>query len=202
LKTQQFWDRLAFDLAASTLWTPHHDFAVPNAFEGADAHRVTRPRRPRPNVSRANWRCRLAWQAVESRRFPSEPLPGWSGFPCPQNFRPQNHGAVSGDACDQIERKARPKKSTESSMSSAPEMLIQQSMWERAGGPKLARLRRRFAPSRFNAGPNVRKVETQHSLHTDGCPCADKIVCRGRQEDLIFGYSSISRWTGQRPHVK
>jgi len=76
------------------------------AFEGATAHRVTRPRRPRPNVSRANWRCRLAWQAVESRRFPSEPLPGWSGFPCPQNFRPQNHGAVSRDACDRIERKA------------------------------------------------------------------------------------------------
>jgi hypothetical protein len=42
-------------------------------------------------------------------RFPSEPLLEWSRFPCPQNFKPQNHGAVSGDACDQIERKAMPK---------------------------------------------------------------------------------------------
>jgi hypothetical protein len=60
LKTQQFWNRLEFDLVAGTPWTPHHDFAVPKsltqslivgsvAFEEAGIHRVT----PRADPARA-----------------------------------------------------------------------------------------------------------------------------------------------------
>jgi hypothetical protein len=74
-------------------------------------------------------------------RFPSEPLPGWSGFPCPQNYRPQNHGAVSA-GCDQIERKAMPKicRVFNEFCPGSAYLIIDV---ERAGGPKLARLRRR-----------------------------------------------------------
>ena len=80
------------------------------------------------------------------RRFPSEPLPGWSGFPCPQNFRPQDHGAVSRDACDQIERKAMPKicRVFNEFCPGGAYLIIDV---ERAGRSKLARLRRRFQES-------------------------------------------------------
>jgi len=71
------------------------------AFEGANAHRVTRPRRPRPNASRPISWCRLSWQTVESDV--SRPSCCLDGQGSRVNFRPQNHGAVSRDACDHID---------------------------------------------------------------------------------------------------
>ena len=119
MKTQQFWNRLAFDLVAGTPSTPHHDFAVPKsltrslivgsvAFEEAGKRRVT------PRADRARARHGLAVSARVANGRETRPrlarfLPVQSGFPSPQNFRPQNHGAVFRAACNQIERKAIPK---------------------------------------------------------------------------------------------
>jgi hypothetical protein len=76
------------------------------AFEAAGAHRVT----PRVDTSeRVTGYLAVSARVANSREPRSllEPLlPVRSGFLCPQNFRPQNHGAVSRGACDQIERKA------------------------------------------------------------------------------------------------
>jgi hypothetical protein len=112
------------------------------AFEGADAHRVTRPRRPRPNASEAIWWCRLSWQTVESGvSRPSRCLDGqgsrvhkiqtaksWRGVQgCLRSYRTQ------GDAKNL--------QSLQLVLPRGAHFIIDV---ERAGGPKLARLRRRF----------------------------------------------------------
>ena len=139
-------------------WTPRHYFAVPKsltqfltvgsvAFEGAGAHRIT----PRVDTSERVTGYLAVSARVANGREPRsllEPLlPVLSGFLCPQNFRPQNHGAVFRGACDQIERKAIPKnfRVFNEFCPAAPNSIIDV---ERAVGPKLARLRRRLVVGR------------------------------------------------------
>jgi hypothetical protein len=73
------------------------------AFEEAGTHRVT----PRADPARARHRISGGVGSLangrETRPLLATLLPVQSGSPSPQNFRPQNHGAVFRAACDQIE---------------------------------------------------------------------------------------------------
>src|SRR5215469_8860973 len=98
-----------FQLSGGAPRTPRHNFVVLEVvnsvsyrrsvtFEGADAHRFT------AGADTARTRRGLSG-GVGSRgkrstaAFPIRAAAWMVRFPCPQNFRPQNHGAVYRDAC-------------------------------------------------------------------------------------------------------
>src|SRR5215831_4054862 len=95
-------------------WTPLQYFAGPKSLtQSLTVGRRTPSHTPAPTPpERVAGYLAVSARVTNGRdrRLLLEPvLPVQSGFPCPQNFRPQNHGVVSRGTYDQIERKAIPK---------------------------------------------------------------------------------------------
>ena len=88
----------------------------------------------------------LVLSALVAMRFPVRAAAWMVRVPVSTKFQPQNHGAVSRDACDQIERKAMPKicRVFNEFCPGVAYLIIDV---ERAGGPRMARRRRRFRTS-------------------------------------------------------